>query len=176
MSTPETPNSHLPPVPRYGEYAPPGHVPPVEAPQPYVAQGPGPAYYAQPGERPRRTWDLVLSIVLLVIGVFGVLIAIVNAFTIDTQMEQLYAQYGVAGEYSSGPSAAIAQAVIVVSHLVLYVLAAVLTAVLLRKRRIAFWLPLSIGALAAIIFMVTLVVLALTDPVLFDAAMQQQGQ
>jgi len=171
MSTPETPNAHVPPVPRYGEYANPGFTPPA-----YEAQPTPPApYYAPPtAERPRRTWDLVLSIVLLVFGLFGVLLAVFNAATLDYQLEDLYEQYGVGGQYEPGAGSAIAQAVIVVSHVLLYVVAILVTLLLIRKNRVSFWVPLSFGALAFIVFIVTLMVLVLSDPVLFDAAMQQQ--
>lgn len=174
MSTPETPNPHVPPVPRYGEYASPGHTPPPYTAQPVPPTQPAP-YYVQPGApRPRRVWDLVLSIVLLVLGLFGVLLAIFNAATLDYQMEDLYEQYGVGGQYEPGAGSAIAQAVLIVSHVLLYAVAILVTALLLRKNRVSFWVPLSFGALAFIVFLVTLMVLVLSDPVLFDAAMQQQ--
>ena len=191
MSTPETPNQ-LPPVPRYGEYAPPGTVPPPYSaepaasqppfappaqPAPYYAQPAQPAaYYAQPPtERPRRTWDLVLSVILLVIGFFGVLFAILNALTIDMQMVELYKQYGASGSYEPGASAAIVQAVIIISHIVLYAVAAIFTIVLIRKRRVAFWLPLSIGALAGIVFFGAFMALILADPNLLEVITQQSA-
>ena len=102
------------------------------------------------------------------------MLAIFNAATIDYQLEDLYEQYGVGGQYKPGAGSAIAQAVIIVSHVLLYVVAILITALLIRKNRVSFWVPLSIGALAFIVFIVTLMVLVLSDPVLFDAAMQQQ--
>jgi hypothetical protein len=173
MSTPEPPHSDLPPVPRYGEYAP---VPPAGAPQPaFQAQPYGsPAYYApQTGERPPRTADMIVSIVLLVIGFFSVLVAVLNAFTISTQMQVLYEDYGVDGTYRPGAGVAIAAAVLIISHLVLYVLALVLTITLIRKHRISFWLPLTAGAIASIIFFVTFVVLIFADPALTEVLMNQ---
>jgi hypothetical protein len=175
MSTPESPN-HVPPVPRYGEYAPvapvqqetpgqPAFQPPAYQQHPQSGQ----SYYAQPGaERPRRTADMVISIVLLVIGFFSVLVAILNAFTISLQMEAIYEDYGIDGQYEAGAGGAIATAVIIISHLVLYVLAVVFTIVLIRKRRISFWLPLSAGVLASIIFIGTFVALILADPALVE--------
>ena len=171
MSTPETPNPHVPPVPRAGEDANPGYTPPANVTPPTP---PAPDYAPPVAERPRRTWDLVLSIVLLVFGLFGVLLAIFNAATLDYQMQDLYEQYGVSGQYEPGAGGAIAQAVIVVSHVLLYVVAILVTLLLIRKNRVSFWVPLSIGALAFIVFIVTLMVLVLSDPALFDAAMQQQ--
>jgi len=170
MSTPENPNAHVPPVPRYGEYASPGYTPPAYTAQPVPPVAPAP-YYAPPGApRQRRTWDLVLSIVLLVIGIFGVLVSILNGATLDYQMQELYKQYGVSGEYEPGAGSAIATAVIIVSHLVLYVVAVLVTLLLIRKNRVAFWVPLSIGALAFVIFFATIMVLVLSDPALLEAA------
>lgn len=172
MSTPESPK-HVPPVPRYGEYAP---VQPVQPPAPQQPYG-APSYYAPPsGERPPRTADMVVSIVLLVIGFFSVLIAVLNAFTITYQMEQIYSQYGVDGEYQPGAGAAIATAVIILSHIVLYTLAVIFTIVLIRKRRISWWLPLSAGVLASVIFIGTFVALIVADPALLDVLTSQSGR
>lgn len=182
MSTPENPNNHVPPVPRYGEYAPvpplqpanpaaPAYQPPPVIQQPAYQQQPyaAPGYYTQPGgERPPRTADMIVSIVLLVIGFFAMLIAILNAFTVTMQMEAIYSDYGVEGDYEPGAAAAVATAVIIISHLVLYALAVIFTIVLIRKRRISFWLPLSAGVLASIIFVGAFVALIVADPALLD--------
>src|SRR5690606_33522480 len=61
-----------PQQPRYGEYAPPGYVPP--APPPGTAFAP--VAPVAPAGRRRRMWDVVLTIVLLVIGFFGMGIGI----------------------------------------------------------------------------------------------------
>ena len=172
MSTPENPN-HVPPVPRYGEYAPVQPAQPAAPLQPYGA----PSYYAPPsGQRPPRTADMVVSIVLLVIGFFSVLIAVLNAFTIGMQMQTIYEDYGIEGEYQPGAGGAIATAVIILSHLVLYVIAVIFTIVLIRKRRISWWLPLSAGVLASVIFIGTFVALILADPALVDVLTNQAGQ
>jgi hypothetical protein len=140
--------------------------------QPYAAAG----YYPAPsGERPPRTADMIVSVVLLVIGFFGVAIAILNALTITVQMQQVYEQYGVEGDYEAGPSGAIASAVIIISHVALYALAVIVTIGLIRKRRISFWMPLSAGVVAFVIMIVTFMVLAFADPALVDAMMQQQS-
>jgi len=172
MSSPENPTPHVPPVPRYGEYATPGQVP-----APYTAEPtpPTPYYVPQNGPRPRRTWDLVLSVILLVIGFFAVLIAVANAFTLDMQMDMLYDDYGVDGSYSPGPATVIAQAVIILSHLVLYALAVIFTIVLLRKSKVAFWLPLTLGALAFVVFLVTFVVVIVGDPNLYQVLLEQSA-
>lgn len=190
MSTPEMPK-HVPPVPQYGEYAP--TAPPQQsypapaAPQPptytpmashqqpnYAQQGYGSqGYYDPNAPRPVRTGDMIASVVLLVLGGLSVLYALFNALTLNIQMEAIYDQYGL--EYEAGPGGAIAAAVLVISHLVLYAIAVIFTIVLIRKRRISFWLPLTIGVVATIIFFATIMVLAFSDPALLQAATEQSS-
>ena len=151
-----------PPRPQYGEYAPPGYVPPVP-PQPQ----PGfPAYAASvpaPGGRRRRTWDVVLTIVFLVLGLFGTALGLMYAAILSTPGlldEALRAQGygGFSGEVGAGAT------IIAVSHIALYLVAVVLSIVLLVKRFIAFWVPLAAGVIAAIIFWATLMGVLLSDP------------
>lgn len=168
MSTPESAKQR-PPVPRYGEYA---DLPPVPAADPSVGGANQPV---ETGERPPRTGDLIASVILLVLGFFGVAIAIFNALTISLQMQQVYEQYGVEGDYEPGPGVAVAGAVIVISHVVLYALAVIVTIALVRKRRLSFWMPLSAGVLAFVIMIITFIALAFADPALVDAMMKQQG-
>jgi hypothetical protein len=151
-------------------------VPPGDAPQPAFAVQPygSPAYYAPSnGERPPRTADMIVSIVLLVIGFFAVLVALLNAFTIPMQMQTLYDDYEVSGSYRAGAGVAIAAAVLIISHVVLYALALVLTIVLIRRHRISFWLPLTAGAIASVIFFGTFVALIFADPVLTEVLTNQ---
>lgn len=183
---------HVPPVPQYGEYAPvtpaqpsypapaapqpPEYVPMASYRQPgYAQQGYGmQGYYDPNAPRPLRTGDMIASVILLVLGGIGVLYALLNALTMNIQMEAIYDQYGV--DYAPGAGTAIASAVLVISHLVLYAIAVIVTVTLIRKRRISFWLPLTLGAIASIIFVATILVLAFSDPALLDAAMKQSGQ
>lgn len=166
---PAPPAPPLPPVPRYGEYAPEGYVPPqpvapTAAPQGYgeTAVTPPPAPVA-PGARVRKTWDLVLTCILLVLGLFGMLIGVVYGllFT-DTQLlSDALAQQGYPG--FSGDAGA-APAVLIISHIALYLLAVGISIPMLLQRRIAFWVPLTIGVIAAIVFWSTLTGVLLSDP------------
>ena len=56
------------------------------------------------------------------------------------------------------------------SHVLLYLLAIGLSILLLVKRKIAFYVPLAAGVLAAIIFWVAIIALMMTDPNLLDQA------
>ena len=175
---PAPPAPPVPPVPQYGEYAPAGYVPPQPAPgfeaaaaaaQPYgTPQYPGQpfgaaSYPAQPGARQRKTWDLVLTSVLLALGFFGMLLGVFYGvtFTDPAALDTVMKQQGYSG---FNGSAGAAPAVLIGSHVVLYLIALGVSIPLLVRRRVAFWLPLAAGVLAAIIFWVTLFAVLLSDP------------
>ena len=54
--------------------------------------------------------------------------------------------------------------VLIVSHVVLYLVAAGLSILLLVKKKIAFYIPLIAGVVAAVIFWAALIMLMLSDP------------
>jgi hypothetical protein len=159
---PAPPAPALPPVPRYGEYAPEGAVPaaPVE-PAPPAPAAPVYGYalptYGDPAVKPprkRRTWDLVLTIVLLVVGFFGMLIgvlygAIFNDPSADQLLKDAIADQG-RGDWNG--SVGSVGTIIIVSHLLLYV------------RIVVFWIPLVAGVIAAVIFWGALAAIVLSDP------------
>jgi hypothetical protein len=169
MSDPsqQTPGG-VPPVPRYGEYAPAGYVPPAQepaAPAPQAAYPPYayPMHPAAAGGRRRRTWDLVLTIVLLVMGFFGMLIGLLYAGIISDPalMDQLFQQQNL-GDFDGSVGAA--PAVIIASHVILYLGVLGGSIPLLISKRVAFWLPLAAGVIAAIIFWSALGGVFLSDP------------
>jgi hypothetical protein len=178
MSTPENGNQ-IPPVPRYGEYAPPQQQAPQQAP-PQVSQQLPPqpppyhgqqAYYGvQSGKRPLRTADLIISIILLVVGLFGALNGIYGALQLEYLMQIEYTQFGLGTYVQNGPFVAV-QAIIIVSHAVLYIITVPVTIALISKRTMAFWVPLSAGVLAALVFWVAFFALVFADPALSDALM-----
>lgn len=155
--------------PRYGERVP-GYVPPAPAPHgappapsgvpaPGYAYGPGPVV---PGVRGRRAWDLALTIVLLVLGLIGMIIGLGYAavFADPALFSDAMSQQG----YDISVDTRGAGVVIAVSHVALYLIAVGGSIPLLVTRRIAFWLPLSAGVLAAIIFWATLFVTIASAP------------
>ncbi|MFT4028418.1 MAG: DUF6264 family protein, partial [Protaetiibacter sp.] len=128
-------------------------------PQPVYGQ-PG---FAAPGVPRRRTWDVVLTIALLVLGLIGALIGVLYGFLFSQPEmfdEGLRQQGwdGFNGEVGAAPL------VLVLSHTLLYLVAAGVSILLLVKKKIAFYVPLSIGVLAAIIFWVTVFGVLLSDP------------
>jgi hypothetical protein len=168
MSEPSQPTpppvAPVPPVPQYGEYAPAGYVPPVQpqAPAPSPEYG-YPMHPAPGGGRRRKTWDLVLTVILLVVGFFGALIGVVYGF-VFTQPDLLsdaLAQQGYPD--FNGDTGAVAS-VLIISHVVLYLLAVGGSLPLLITKRVAFWVPLAAGVIAAIFFWGCLTAAIASDP------------
>jgi len=99
--------------------------------------------------RPRRVWDVVLTVVLLVLGLFGTLAGVIVA----AGLSEAIAQQGgavdpqrIAGD----------QLVLVISHIALLLVALGVSIPLLVTRRIAFWVPLVCGVVASGFFWATL--------------------
>ena len=160
---PAPPAPPVPPVPQYGEYAPAGYVAPQPVAGPAPAQPQGAASYPQQAPvRERKTWDLVLTSILLVMGLFGAGIGVIYGllFTDPTLIASALEQGGYPG--FNGDAGA-APAILIISHVVLYLIA--LGAIpLLIARRVAFWLPLAAGIVAAIIFWSTVMGVLFSDP------------
>jgi hypothetical protein len=101
----------------------------------------------------RRTWDLVLTIILLVVGFFGMLSGIGMAAVMSDplfaeQYNDMLGQQGISGNVDFGSF----PAVVTISHVVLYLLALGISIPLLITNKIAFYVPLSAGVVAAIVF------------------------
>ena len=179
----DPPAPALPPVPRYGEYAAPSsQTPPasgaVPAPAPAPANPYGVPGYAAPVTPPnmydapmsapptpkRRTWDMVLTIILLVLATFGTLggVGYAAIFSDPAVLSQAMRQQGFTG--FSGTIGA-APVILAVSHLLLYVVALGLSIpLLIRGRIVVFWIPLVAGVIAAIIFVSVIASVVTSDP------------
>lgn len=153
---PAAPQPAPPQQPRYGEYAPPGYVPPGYVPPAAIAP-------VEPAGRRRRTWDVVLTSVLLVVGLFGMGLGLLYAAALgdpallDATFESLGLD-GFAGDVGAAP------VILGASHVVLYVAAVAIAIPLLVSKRIAFWAPLAAGVIAAIIFWATWLSVIMSDP------------
>jgi uncharacterized BrkB/YihY/UPF0761 family membrane protein len=121
--------------------------PPAYGPPPgSYGQQPGPYGYAvppPPGKRPVRTWDLVVTIILLVLS--GVLAAIMSFFGFFLAMagDSCGARDCNSDLIATGLMVAVALPWIVL------IVVAVVAIVLLVTRRLAFWVPL-VGAVLII--------------------------
>ena len=166
--------------PRYGEYLPVGSPPPYQAPPAYLApQQPAPAdypgspyYQPVPPVRTRKVADLVVTCILLALGFFGMLFGILTAAGLGGALANAAEQRGVVYEPTS--ALPIVANVIWVSHLVLFLAAVGGSIPLLVKRRVAFWVPLVAGVLAAIVYWGGIFALILGNSALMNAL--QSGQ
>src|SRR5690606_4659819 len=156
--------------PQQPGYSQPGY-PQPGYPQPGYPQAAYPQaapVYGQPGfgstpAPKRRTWDVVLTIILLVLGLGGTLLGVLYGiiFSSPELVDDAFRQQGLGGfdgEIGATPL------VLIVSHVVLYLLAAGLSILLLVKKKIAFYVPLIAGVVAAVIFWTALIMLMMTDP------------
>ena len=165
--------------PEYGEYATPEEqatqrgTPAVAASADAPTQPPA-ASNPLPG-RPPGAGDRLASRLLLVLGALGLWSALNTAFSLNEFMSTAYAQYGIDAEFQPNDGTRIAQIAIAASHLLLYLAALIGTIRLIRRGRRAFWLPLSIGILAAIIFFVILMAVMLSDPNIYEFIARQAG-
>ncbi len=168
------------PRPEYGEYASPQGqadaiakaLPPVSplltpadrpaavTPAPPAARTTAPALTPS---RPRRRWDLVLSIALLAYGLLTVFGGFVQYSDIPAIINQAYAAQRI-GEFTSIEQVEIVGTTIMVANVALYAITAFLTVRLLRARRLAFYVPLIGGAVAATITVILILALVVNDP------------
>ena len=114
-----------------------------------------------------RMADTVISVVLLVLGAIGTLIAFFTAWALDAYMQGVYDAYEL-GTYEPTSGYVPTQAFLVASHLLLVALSTPLTILLLAKRKVAFWLPLTAGVVATIAFWAALFVLMYSDPAISE--------
>ena len=78
-------------------------------------------------------------------------------------LDEVFRQQGFSG--FSGDSGS-GGAIIAISHVVLYLVAVGLSILLLVKKKIAFYVPLAAGVIAAVIFWGTLIAIVSSDPAL----------
>ena len=113
--------------------------------------------------RPRRRWDLVLSIGLLVYGLLTVFGGFVQYSDIPAIINQAYAAQRI-GEFTSIEQADTVGTTIIVANVAIYAITAFVTVRLLRARRLAFYVPLVGGAVAATISVILILTLVINDP------------
>lgn len=173
-------NSGGRPRPQYGEYAspeqqakamgvtspPPPNVPALARPTGALAPPPPP--YGQNLPRaatvatPRR-WDLMLSAVLLAYGLYSVVSGMFQFADLGALINRVYQMQGI-GQFTTTQLATTLGIVINTSDVVLFVATALITFALLRRGKVAFYVPLIGGAIAGIIALVCILVLMFGDP------------
>jgi hypothetical protein len=164
----DRPNSG--PAPRYGEYAPAPPEPPRSAKPPVEvapAVAPDHPVAAEPPHPVARhrgpTWDRVLTIGLLVLGILNVLTGIPQFLRLAETLDEAYAMQGL-GDYTADSLASAIGIAVNAVNVVLLLVAVWLAVARLRAGKLAFWVPLSAGAASVIITITLLAVAMLGDP------------
>jgi len=125
---------------------------------------------APPAQRP---WDLALTVAFLVFGAYSVVSSIPGLLDFGTTINQIYALSGY-GDYTE---IALADGIgigILVSQSVLFIVTVVITALRLRARKLAFFVPLIGGAVAGIVIFALMLVAITSDPA-FAAMLSTQS-
>ncbi|MFP3465858.1 DUF6264 family protein [Leifsonia sp. SIMBA_070] len=133
---------------------------PVGAPE-QTAHGNVPPGAAQPAP----TWNLTLTILLGVFGFFGMSYSIATLQAIPASMQLLHSTNGL-GDYTPAPVVGTLVLVGSILMAVIWVVSAVITALLLVRRRLAFWVPLVAGIIAMVVLLIFAGAVLATDPVL----------
>ena len=92
----------------------------------------------------------MLSITLLALGAVGFLVGVATAILLPLGIHSVYDQRGETFFESSGSGHTLA--LLLWSHVLLFIAATGITVLLLRRRVTAFYVPLVAGVVAAVIF------------------------
>jgi hypothetical protein len=174
------------PRPQFGELAPPGWVwhPPADADRLDTARKPEPEeeqpepstapVFGPAGPRPQAqagaatgtpTWNLTLTVLLGVFGFFGMSYSIATLQAIPASMQLLHSTNGL-GEYTPAPIVGTLVLVGSILMAAVWVVSAAVSAWLLIKRRLSFWVPLVAGVVAMVALLIFAGAVLATDPVL----------
>jgi hypothetical protein len=156
------------PLPQYGEYATPEEVAalrgtPLEPAMPAAAVAPADVAPRRPAVSGARRYDRPVTIALLLFGLINVVQYAPVLLDFDTFLER--ATVGTPTEsIDFGDAARIGGFVLFGVTLVLLVVALLFSVLLLRRRRVAFWVPLTAGALAVLTWVLVLIAIVLQTP------------
>jgi hypothetical protein len=149
------------PQPRYGQYAP--GPPPAPTPQPTPLVSEPDPVPTSPTAPARRTWDVVLTTVLLLIGTWDVVTSFPAYAELGRVLSAVFEQQGM-GDFTSYELATQLGLVANVLRIALLVAAVIVSLVRINRNRIAFWAPLGAGVLAALAVLVCMFVVIFSDP------------
>lgn len=141
------------PEPRYGQYAP-ITAPAQTAPQPIVPVAAATA---------SRPWDVLLTAILLLFGVYDVVTGFSQFSHLADALQVAYTAQGF-GTFTSDALAGGVGFAINVVRIAALAIAIVVSLLLIRLGRRAFWVPLAAAAFAGLFLVISLVVLILGDP------------
>lgn len=171
---PKAPKAAKPPKPAksssgtlFGAETPARPTPPAPAAPPTSAQAGGAASALPTDAKAAPAWDRPVTLALLILGIFGVIIAVQLQSSITQSIAIIHAQEGI-GDYV--PAASVSTIVLIggIVQIVLWLLAAGLSLLQIRRRRRAFWIPIVVGVLSAIAVFFVMAVVLFTDATLLN--------
>lgn len=133
-----------------------------------------PAYLA--GQEPRRAprrFDAAITVGLLAAGLVNVVGSIGANADPSLAIDQSYALFG-GGTYEVTPQTSVIGIAVNVVNIVVFVLAAWISLELVKRRRIAFWVPIVGAIVATVITSVLVLTLIVQDPA-FQQIMSSRG-
>lgn len=157
------------PRPQYGEYA----TPQVQAqamglpaaPAHAVPSVPPPVPDARPtdtGHRRQQT-NLIVTVTLLALGLVNVGMSVGSYGNLGATIQTVYDTLGY-GTYTSGALAASLGIVAIVVSVVVWLVTAAVSALLLRKHRVSWWVPLVGATLVFVAIAIIMAVAVVSDP------------
>lgn len=146
------------PRPRYGEYADPASVAAPVLPPPVASSAPEPT-----APRRRRTWDVVLTTALLALAVYDVIGGYSTFANLSPAIQIMFDQTGV-GQFTATAAAQQWGFIANAARIAILVVVILVSLLLVARRRLAFWVPLAGGALAAVVVLVAITAIIVADP------------
>ncbi|WP_022894230.1 DUF6264 family protein [Agromyces subbeticus] len=122
---------------------------------------------ALPLVRPERSVDRMITIGLLVIGAFGAWSTASGLQQLPQQIQLVYTQQGI-GDFTPGASMPTIILVGTLVQLAIYAATLGLSIRRLRRRRMAFWIPIVGGAVSFIAMMVLMSIVFFADPTFME--------
>jgi hypothetical protein len=156
------------PLPQYGEYATPEEVAalrgvPLEPVVPPPAVAPVGVAPRRPAVTGARRYDRPVTIALLLFGLINFVQYAPIVLDFETFLER--ATVGTPTEsIDFGDAARVGGFVLFGVTLLLFLVALLVSVLLLRRRRIAFWVPLTAGALAVLTWVLVLIAIVVQTP------------
>ncbi|NNC11244.1 hypothetical protein HII28_05040 [Planctomonas sp. JC2975] len=165
IKAPETNPHYAPPEP--------GHVESTAAQHPSIPDAPARQNPPVDPDSPsayngstllRHPADRVITIALLVLGLYNVITTITSRSDLPSEIAVFYGSTGITGDYTVTSLTGTIADVIAIVSLALWVVAAGLSTWTILRGRIAFWIPLVAGVLASLVNSAGLLILVFHDP------------
>jgi hypothetical protein len=156
------------PRPQYGEYATPqaqAEAMGLPSPAHAVPRVPQPVQDVRPvdaGHRRQQT-NLIVTVTLLALGLVNIGMSIGSYGNLGATIQTVYDRLGY-GTYTSGALAASLGVVAIVVSVVVWLATAAVSALLIRKHKVSWWVPLAGATLQFVAIAIIMTVAVVSDP------------